>query len=56
MSKVSLTAASFVQQRILHADTTRPDIIVNACCPGNFIFKKYFNLSIFNEIIRLCGN
>jgi len=34
MSKVSLTAASFVQQRILQADKSRADIVVNACCPG----------------------
>lgn len=37
MSKVSLTAASFVQQRILQADKSRPDIVVNACCPGKFL-------------------
>ena len=44
MSKVSLTAASFVQQRILQADKSRPDIIVNACCPGNTRFKRSYKL------------
>ena len=46
MSKVSLTAASFVQQRILQADTSRPDIIVNACCPGKFYVTQLFTVVI----------
>lgn len=33
MSKVGLTAATIVQQRLFDKDP-RPDIIVNACCPG----------------------
>ena len=34
MSKVGLTAATIVQQRNFNNDTDRPDIVVNACCPG----------------------
>jgi len=33
MSKVGVTALTFVQQRLFDADA-REDIIVNACCPG----------------------
>ena len=33
MSKVGLTAATFVQQRLFNADK-REDLIVNCCCPG----------------------
>lgn len=33
MSKVGLTAATIVQQRMFDKDQ-REDIIVNACCPG----------------------
>jgi carbonyl reductase 1 len=34
MSKVALTALSFIQQRQFNSDTTREDIIVNAVHPG----------------------
>lgn len=34
MSKVGLTAATFVQQRLFDNDKSRDDIVVNACCPG----------------------
>lgn len=33
MSKVALTAATFIQQRIFD-QTPQRDIVVNACCPG----------------------
>lgn len=33
MTKVALTAATFVQQRLFDRDVQR-DIVVNACCPG----------------------
>lgn len=34
MSKVGLTAITFVQQRAFDFDTTRNDIVVNSCSPG----------------------
>lgn len=33
MSKVALTAATFIQQRLFDEKSDR-DIVVNACCPG----------------------
>jgi carbonyl reductase 1 len=33
-SKIGVTLLSAIQQRELDADTTRSDIVVNACCPG----------------------
>ena len=57
MSKVSLTAATFVQQRVLDSDKTRPDIVVNACCPGivKIRFFKFYP-KIFFLCFRLCFN
>merc|ERR1712168_880614 len=34
MSKVGVTAMSIIQQAELDQDTTRQDIVLNACCPG----------------------
>jgi carbonyl reductase 1 len=34
MSKVGLTAATRIQQRLIDQDKTREDIVINACCPG----------------------
>lgn len=34
VSKIGVTAMSLIQQRELLKDSSRPDIIVNACCPG----------------------
>lgn len=34
MSKVGVTAATKVQQRLFNKDSHRDDIIVNCCCPG----------------------
>jgi len=34
MSKVGVTAISIVQQAELDKDTSRQDIVLNACCPG----------------------
>jgi len=34
MSKVGITAATRVQQKQFDKDSSRPDILVNCCCPG----------------------
>ena len=34
MSKVGVTAATRVQQKQFDKDSSRPDILVNCCCPG----------------------
>lgn len=34
MSKVGLTAVSLVQQADIDKDSSREDIVINACCPG----------------------
>jgi hypothetical protein len=39
MSKVGLTAVSFVQQKHFDKEKERADIIVNACCPGIMLLK-----------------
>ncbi|KAK3591763.1 hypothetical protein CHS0354_019535 [Potamilus streckersoni] len=33
-SKIGVRVMSFIQQRELAKDTSRPDVIVNSCCPG----------------------
>jgi carbonyl reductase 1 len=34
VSKVGINAVTAIQQREIEKDTSRPGIIVNACCPG----------------------
>jgi len=42
MSKVGLTAATIIQQRLYNRD----DIIINACCPGWIELKKMNKIQI----------
>ena len=50
MSKVGLTAASFIQQKTFDKEKDRVDILVNACCPGNIFRPDAHNLNtnLFN--------